>query len=396
MRSLVVGTTGALLLAATAAGPVAAAPPSPGIDVHVVDASGHAIPHARVALAVMPSGRRVAPGRVAAARRTRAADAHGLVRWSNLSLTPRESRLATANGGWLNLTALVLDAAGQPIAATSLSRYVGSAAASVGRSESAAVVRVPGTAGAASLRDAAGVRGAATTSRQGPTTSRQGPTTSRQGATTATCTWPSNYRWELDTTSTAWTAIGELHVAGDSKATLTYGRTADSSIDAAFKVGGTWSLGGSVHIGNSNSTSVSETLGPYLYRHVLSRFSYGLWKLYSDCAEGWHIYRGYDHTEATRWVGGITYDTTSISYYDNHRTAYWNLFGRNSSFSRSTSTFAKVQLAVTVFGVNLGAQSGSSVNVTTRYDFGAGRSSHYLYGQSAYPSNAPVINASDA
>ncbi|HEY3522713.1 MAG TPA: hypothetical protein VGK63_03330, partial [Candidatus Limnocylindrales bacterium] len=107
------------------------------------------------------------------------------------------------------------------------------------------------------------------------------------------------------------------------------------------------------------------------------------------------VYRGYDHTEAMRWVGGITYDTTSIGYYDNRRTAYWNLFGGNSTFTRSTNTMAKVQFAVTVFGVNLGAQSGSSVNVTTHYDFGSGRASHYLYGQSAYPSSASVINASD-
>jgi hypothetical protein len=365
MRSLVAGTLGALLLAAIATGPVAAAAPSAGIDVRVVDAAGHATAGARVALAMMPSGGRPAPGRSVSASRVRSVDAGGHAAWSGLSLTKREKRLATANGGWLNVVALALDEDAQPLGATTLTRSIGPHGRAVPASASAGVIRVAERA--ETLR----------------------------AATTSTCTWPSNYRWELDSTSAAWTAIGELHVAGDSKATLTYGRTADSSIDAAFKVGGTWSLGGSVHIGNSNSTSVSETLGPYLYRHVLSRFSYGLWKLYSDCAEGWHVYRGYDHAEATRWIGGITYDTTSISYYDNHRTTYWNLFGRNSSFSRSTSSFAKVQLAATVFGVNLGAQSGSSVNVTTRYDFGAGRSSHYLYGQTSYPATSPVINASD-
>ncbi|HEU4674280.1 MAG TPA: hypothetical protein VFS32_15410, partial [Candidatus Limnocylindrales bacterium] len=330
MRSLVVGVIAAVVLVGAAAGPVGAAGPSRPLDMQVVDASGQPVSGAGVALAVMPSGREAGPGRAVAAKGTRTTNTRGRASWPQLRLTKHERRLAAANGGWLNLTALALDADGQPIGASTFSRYVGSGVAVAQQPTTVARIRT----------------GANTPART-------------QATIAATCTWPSNYRWELASTSAAWTAVGELHVAGDSKATLTYGKTADSSIDAAFKVGGTWSLGGSVHIGNTSTSSVSQTLGPYIYRHVLSRFEYGLWKLYSDCAEGWHVYRGYDHTEATRWLGGITYDTTSIGYYDNHRTAYWNLFGRNSSFSRSTNAMQKVQFAVTVFGVNLGAQSGS-------------------------------------
>ncbi|HEY3522667.1 MAG TPA: hypothetical protein VGK63_03100, partial [Candidatus Limnocylindrales bacterium] len=209
MRSLVVGIAAAVVLVGAVAGPVGAAGLSRALDVSVVDVNGRPVSGARVALAVMPSGRETRRDRSTPMKRSRAVDERGRASWSTLKVTKRERRLATANGGWLNLTALALDAGGQPIGASTLSRYVGS---DVGLAQKRTTV----------VRIRTGVDAPART----------------QAATAATCTWPSNYRWELESTNTAWTAIGELHVAGDSKATLTYGRTADSSIDAAFKVGG--------------------------------------------------------------------------------------------------------------------------------------------------------------
>jgi hypothetical protein len=360
---------GALPLEALAARPAGGIP----IELAIVDSDGTPLAGQTVALAVLPTGESQ-PADIPMGQRTTSGGT-GRAAW-RVHLTPSQRSAVRANGDWLNLQAAALGGDDSPTAFVGFSLYLGSEKSQLAESRSRpkpnlTVRRDTKPAGMTRQRAAAGQSGAGTSCH--------------------------NYHWKLASTSVQWTETGQLHVSGDTtKAQFTYGRTADTDISAAYRVaGGAWSLSGSTHVGNSLTSASTKTASSFYYRHELSQFQYGLWKLYADCYEG-EIYQNQDHTEVLMWIGGGLDGTTSISYWDNrsHANYYFYDFGPNWDYTRSTSSLSGIDAAVSVFGATLKSQSGASSYVKYYYLFGS-QAHHYLYGLTRYPNQAGVIYASD-
>jgi hypothetical protein len=353
--------------------PVSAAMP-PDVEVRVVDATGGRLGGAAVALAFAEQG--------AAQRslgRITTSDAKGIARWP-LALSDSEQRAVDVNGGWLNVHAYVLNQVGDPVSTVSFSKYLGTDAEYVARQA---------------------LRPAATTLRVDP---RQLLGTVRKGAIKKGVIYRpqdigecwSTY-WELVDVMDKNTTVGEMHIASDTPTyKFTYGKSADSDIDVGVKQSfGGWTISGSAHVGNSQTDADGTTQhGPY-YRGFMTEFRYERWQLFSDCTTGNHIYRGSDEVDPAEWRGGFTPGCCSISFYDNNRQTCCDLhYGPGGFMDRSSNDFKKLSAAVSVFGVTLGAQSGSSTNVKIHYDFGQ-NAHHYLYGLTQLPSAAGMVYASN-
>jgi hypothetical protein len=353
----------AVLLGAWAV-PASAASSGVSVSVEIGDANGESVANSHVALSILPTARlhvtRIPIGHLA---RT---DRHGRAAWQ-LALTKRERAGVEANGGWLNLLAQVVAEDGRPLAVEAFSIYLGA--------DPSVPARLEGR----------------------PEPRLTVPSPSELAARPAAGTTCSNWHWKLTSTAELYTDIGQLHVSADTPtARFSYGSSADSDIDLGYRNGTAgWTLSGSIHIGNATGTTTVANKSSYWYRHVLSRFRYGLWKLYADCYEG-EVYQNQQHTEAMEWIGGGQDGTTSLSYWDNrnHSGYRWLDFGPGYEWSRSTNDLSKIAGSVSAFGASLGAQSGASTTVTYYYKFGS-RAHHYLYGLTAYPSTAGVIYASD-
>jgi hypothetical protein len=214
-------------------------------------------------------------------------------------------------------------------------------------------------------------------------------------AASASYTNCTNYRWEVKYRDWNFTAVGELHTASDSTGKFTYGRTADSDIGVAFSdSGGPWYLSGSAHAGNSLSASVSLSAGANFGHRIISTFNYAQLWFVADCFEGNDLYMGHREVEVDTWRGSITsdYDWSSL---DNHRNAYWNIFGKGAGFSRTTTDFVKYSGAVSIWGASLTAKSGASTFVKESWTFGSAQNAHYLYGNDNTPPYAHRIFASN-
>ena len=180
------------------------------------------------------------------------------------------------------------------------------------------------------------------------------------------------------------TAIGELHNASDvAYSRLTYGRRADSEINVGFSGNGvTWSVKGSVHVGNYEDAAQTTTITADNWGHrLLTDFSYGKYRYYANCTHQtwWKI-------QARRWIPG-RYTGEDNSQWD-HRClddyrANYSHFGPADTFSRSTNQYARFVAASTMGfgtgGLELGARSGLSRWVDVFWKFGDA-AHHYLCG----------------
>lgn len=195
----------------------------------------------------------------------------------------------------------------------------------------------------------------------------------------------------LMSTSDAWTDVGEFHAANDAMGFFRYGKTADSDIGIGVSANGSiWSLSGSVHVANSNSSVIQFNRGPKYGRRESTVFHYGKYK-WVNCGQ----IISYE-VDALQWTSGAQ-DGQDNSSYDYHCTttysAYARSFGLNTSFERSSNAAVTFNAAASVFGVGLTVKSGYSTYVVAHWNFGNSASQHWLCGDTNYITSSQRIFA---
>ena len=296
-----------------------------------------------------------------------------------IKMTLAESAAVRYNGDWVNLSYVTIDSLGNPVAFGGDSRYLGNEADQVAQDRDdqrqGKVMRVPGDAKAT-------LAGAA----------------SATPSSVAYCeAGVSQFYYEDYQTYQKYAQVGELHVDSDvTFARFTYGQTADSSFDVGTKAAGElWQLTTSAHVGNTQGSSVYQNAGGQTNFHwnLRSQFEFVNRRLYKDCIGGpYHVWTETEDLSVTRWLGGGMTKSDQASYpardpaFDQH-------YGSGAGWTRDTEDFAKYDGTVSFFlgAVKLGARSGASTKVKSRWEFGWQKNSHFLYGSGALPPVAKRI-----
>ena len=186
------------------------------------------------------------------------------------------------------------------------------------------------------------------------------------------------------------TVVGELHKWKDTTATFSYGQTADSDIGVGVNATGNgWSLGGTVHISQSNSATVGwggwapdTTFGGQLR----SQFRYELRHWGSPAC-------GVEMIVPVGWAGGTSVGA-DVHQYDGHCDTTGGQDYKGGSFlSRDSMRAYRYYGAVNVFGVGLDAQSGYSSSVRAHWDFGTASTNHWMCGNDGPSTTAPIVYA---
>ncbi len=302
--------------------------------------------------------------------------------------------LAATNDGYLNLRLMAVTDRAKGIVMISRAwdrgRWLGNlpnleisltADAPLSNEQSVQLPRLQASAAAAERRAA---RGQASVESSGP---------ALVGASAIGSDNPYCYRVN-DEFRTAYTVIGELHTWRDMTATFGYGTSADSEISAGFSFNGgsSWTLAGQLHVGNSTSTRSTKTVSSDYYgRTIRSQFEYVKYHY-----AGWFCYDDAVYQAPWRWTGGGIISGSSQARFDGRcGSTYpkYYLYGRNTSWSRSSSDFTNWSLAASVFGAGLRAQTGASTNADLTYTFGSATSYHRICGSDDYPARATRVFA---
>jgi hypothetical protein len=201
---------------------------------------------------------------------------------------------------------------------------------------------------------------------------------------------------------TKYTKVAELHGTTATRSTWTYGRTADSDIDAAIDYDGNggWSISGSAHIGTSNSSSTgASTIHTLTGYYATSNFQYreGYYKPYGTYS-GYTLCSGTGVTPNTKslkansWLGGASTNANLSQYdcYDAPQSSYRVVQSVNSFFNTSSARAQKYSGSAVFSYVSLGATSGFSTYVDLGFKWDNGRSG-YLCGNNAYPTSAKIL-----
>lgn len=172
------------------------------------------------------------------------------------------------------------------------------------------------------------------------------------------------------------TTFARVQSAWNLRATVTYGRTADTELDVGIQGSdpdGTWELGGSKHIGNSRGGSVSGEVTNNNARYYKTGFD---WDLSYRCVLG----ACYWQLTPTAWTGALWSSATDWYYpYTDHEIGYYapQNFGVDG-VTKSTGENARYTGAAYVAGFSVGASSGYSSNVKIQWTE-ISRPTHYTY-----------------
>lgn len=365
-RALISGIGLALAMGVPTASAIGAAAPDIVLRVDVADAAGGPVAGAAVLTTVLWNSKADYRRHGRAVGKVLHADREGRLAVP-IKLDRRQRASVARNGGWLNVSMVVLDTSGHPIAQRTTSRHLGRTHDEAATPTANRVERMTVDPGRRELRLPA-----------------RAPSVERA---LASCT----YYWDADAYSLRYAQIGELHVDQDVPyARLTYGTTADTTFDVvARSPAQTWSVVGSVHVGNTESTSVYANAGGQTNYHwaLRTQFRFAQMKLFKDCLGGpYRAWVGPEELHALEWTsGGMTRSSTLTQ--PPRTPGYSYTFGPDTGWARATSAFTKWTAAVSVFGASIGAQSGASTNVKIEYGFGT-RQTHWLYGDTALPGSS--------
>jgi hypothetical protein len=209
---------------------------------------------------------------------------------------------------------------------------------------------------------------------------------------------PCTYKTTLITQEDDYQPVGEFHAWTDTTGKFTYGKTADSDVGVGVAYnGGSWSVSGSAHMGNSDEFAVSWNRGPSFGKQLKSGYHFVRERLMPDAGSSPSCSRT-DRIRGTKWITGAV-DGTDVSSWDGP-SAYGNrcsgcgaVFGANTGADRNTGNSYTYTAGVQAFGVGLNIKSGFSSYVRIHWNFGSARTSHYLFGRDAAPNSAKIIYA---
>jgi hypothetical protein len=205
--------------------------------------------------------------------------------------------------------------------------------------------------------------------------------------------WCVEIRKQLVGKDQARTVIAETHTVADMHEDVTYGTTADSDIDiaASYDLGSSWSISGSVHVGNETGAAIKWSVNPEDGHEWTSNFIYRKYVHTDLCGHTWIT------VEPSKWTGGGAWPGADDSYLDHHCLDWYSSttqnYGPGQEFTRSSKRLKKFGFAVHVFGVSLGARSGASRYLVEHWKMGTAQQNHFLCGNNAQPASAKRILA---
>lgn len=185
------------------------------------------------------------------------------------------------------------------------------------------------------------------------------------------------------------TVIGELHVVTGMTGSFTYGRTADSDIGTAFSAGsGPFSASGDAHVGNSTGSSVTITRSGDFGHRLVTQFRFQRFHYASSCTGV------FDKVEPVKWEGSGLSVGADVSSLDHHcaSSSFRSDFAAGTDFDQQSSRSARQSGAVTILGVQLGADSGYSKSVHLHWHF---TTAGTLCGDTDLPADAGRVFAGD-
>jgi hypothetical protein len=364
-KGLLIASCAALVAGLSISNAAAVGAPDAVMRVRVTDSAGAPLGGAAVLTSVLWTSKADYERHGKARGRLLRTDAFGELAVP-ITLDRQQRAAVRRNGDWVNISVVALDAAGQPIAQATTSRYLGS------RAEVREQARAMVQSGVVHLVDRSPVRAALSAS---------APAIDEA---LVSCT----YYWDADGYMNRYAQVGELHVDHDvTTARFTYGRTADSTFEVVAKGGtGDWSVIGSVHVANTLATDVWANGGGKTNFHwaLRTQFRYVNMKLFKDCVGGpYRAWVGSQEVHALEWTGnGMTLSSPIVQ--PARRSANTATYGPNTGWSRTSGTFVKWSAGAGAFGASMGIQSGASQYVKVEYHFGS-RNTHYLYGDTGLP-----------
>jgi hypothetical protein len=190
-----------------------------------------------------------------------------------------------------------------------------------------------------------------------------------------------------------WTKIIEFHNASISNGSWEYGTTADSDISLGLKpTAGSWSLGATWHVGNSQSATIGEENQASIDTFVITSFEYEIVTLSGPprlCfLNTWSL------VYAKAWSGGAAHQngTAGFGCLSQPQTQFSTTFIQGTHFKRADSRAEKIQAAMSISGISLEATSGYSTNVTLSWT--AARDFMLLCGNNDFPTRSGIIYVS--
>ena len=185
--------------------------------------------------------------------------------------------------------------------------------------------------------------------------------------------------------ATSYTTVGEMHLPPGSTGTFTYQQTASSDIEIGYSVDGqNWKAGGSYKVVKQDSASTTWDRSEGFARQVQTDFGYGKYKTYGPNCGSQQTIRAED------WRGGNP-DGVDVSQWDGRcfsdYTSYKEQYA-NGSLTRDKLRGFHYQIGVTVFGVNLGAETDytTATSLTMRFS-----SAQWICGNDAPPTASTLI-----
>ncbi|MEH1128490.1 hypothetical protein [Micromonospora sp. CPCC 206061] len=191
-------------------------------------------------------------------------------------------------------------------------------------------------------------------------------------------------------THTAYTDIMEFHNSADADGRWEYGQTSDSDISLGLKpAGGNWSLGGTVHAGNSLSSRIGGATPNNYNRVPRTLFEYKRSKL-SGNIRVCNV-NNYEVVYATRWLGGLIDRARNISSgcVTTPQSNYRVQFAKGTSFYRGSRRAVTLGAAAELGFVSLSATSGYSGWVDMSWTFT--RNWCWVCGNNDYPNYSKVV-----
>jgi hypothetical protein len=207
-----------------------------------------------------------------------------------------------------------------------------------------------------------------------------------------------------DATPQRTVSVVEFHNATNANAWWSYGVSADSDIQKGIDHAGNggWGVSGSVHMSTHDGGEVGRVYNGGVAVNNFGRMDFkfidGHYQPYGEglYCQGTTIFPYTKTKVATQWVAGVSTSALpgsefigcSNSPQSSNRTSY----PVGSYFHRKTNNAAQIGLAVDIGPISVGAKSGYSTNVESRWDSKRGNGI-WLCGTNSGVTTAGVIHA---
>jgi hypothetical protein len=203
--------------------------------------------------------------------------------------------------------------------------------------------------------------------------------------------------------TTQYTVALESHAAQDAKGSVTYSRTAGTSLTKglSYDVGKHWSVNGSIYVGNQTGFSSGFTRGPNFSYQWKVPVSYGYYTIYQcKMIKGVKtlVYR-YNATYAEKvaipnggYTGQFGKNVSSYDGYYGYRDApYKTTVRRGTFFQIDENTSKTTSGGASAWGFSVTSTTSKATVRAQRIDAGTAQVNHYIFGYEPVGSGMKVF-----